>query len=132
MVLRTERIVWTASAHFDPKAADCLPLALFPGGGCIFRKWALAQLRKRRREHRIVCTSRSMFAIQAAVRAGFAAWVVAESCVPVDAMVLTPAQGFASLPAVTIILAASPAPDAALVQRLGEQMRVPMQRLTSL
>jgi len=131
MVLRTERVVWTASAHFDPKAADCLPLALFPEG-CIFRKWALAQLRKRRREHRIVCTSRSMSAIQAAVRAGFAVSVVAESCVPADAVVLTPAQGFEGLPEVTIILAASPATDAALVQRLSEQMRVPMQRLTSL
>jgi DNA-binding transcriptional LysR family regulator len=130
MVLRSERVVWTASAHFDPEASDCLPLALFPEG-CIFRKWALAQLRKHRREHRIVCTSRSMSAIQAAVRAGFAVSVVAESCVPTDAVVLTPKQGFAALPAVTIILAASPATDAALVQRLGEQMRGPMQRLTS-
>ena len=130
IVLRTERVVWTASAHFDPKAADCLPLALFPEG-CIFRKWALAQLRKRRREHRIVCTSRSMSAIQAAVRAGFAVSVVAESCVPADAVVLTPGQGFAALPAVTIILSASPTADAALVQRLGEQMRAPMQRLNA-
>lgn len=130
-VLRTERVVWTASAHFDVASADCLPLALFPEG-CIFRKWALAQLRQRRREHRIVCTSRSMSAIQAAVRAGFAVSVVAESCVPADAVVLTPSQGFAALPGVTIILAASPATDAALVQRLSEQMRGPMQRLTSL
>lgn len=129
LVLRTERVVWTASAHFDPQAADCLPLALFPEG-CIFRKWAVAQLRQRRREHRVVCTSRSMSAIQAAVRAGFAVSVVAESCVPADAVVLTPAQGFAALPAVTIILAASPAADPALVQRLGEQMRGPMQRLS--
>lgn len=129
-VLRTERVVWTASAHFDPQAADCLPLALFPEG-CIFRKWATAQLRQHRREHRIVCTSRSMPAIQAAVRAGFAVSVVAESCVPHDAVLLTPAQGFAELPAVTIILAASPAADPALVQRLGEQLRGPMQRLTA-
>ncbi|WP_088284562.1 LysR substrate-binding domain-containing protein [Ideonella sp. A 288] len=131
MVLRTERVVWTASAHFDATSTDCLPLALFPDG-CIFRKWALAQLRQRRREHRIVCTSRSMSAIQAAVRAGFAVSVVAESCVPADAVVLTPSQGFAALPGVTIILAASPSTDAALVQRLSEQMRGPMQRLTSL
>ena len=129
MVLRTERVVWTASAHFDTRPDDCLPLALFPDG-CIFRKWALAQLRQARREHRIVCTSRSMSAIQAAVRAGFAVSVVAESCVPADAVVLGAAQGFAALPAVTIILAASPVTDPALVQRLGEQMRGPMQRLS--
>ncbi len=129
-VLRTERVVWTAAPHFDPQAADGLPLALFPEG-CIFRKWAIAQLRQHRREHRIVCTSRSMPAIQAAVRAGFAVSVVAESCVPQEAVVLTPDQGFAALPAVTIILAASPAADPALVQRLGEQLRGPMQRMTS-
>ena len=50
---------------------------------------------------------------------------------PADAVVLTPAQGFAALPAVTIILAASPAADATLVQRLGEQMRAPLQRLSA-
>lgn len=128
LVLRTERVVWTASAQHDVARLDCLPLALFPDG-CIFRKWALAQLRKRRREHRIVCTSRSMAAIQAAVRTGFAVSVVAESCVPPDAVVLTPQQGFPALPAVTIILAASPATDAALAQRLGEQMRGPLRRV---
>jgi DNA-binding transcriptional LysR family regulator len=129
-VLRTERVVWTAGAQIDPAALDCVPLALFPEG-CIFRKWALGQLRKRRREHRIVCTSRSMSAIQAAVRAGFAVSVVPESCVPADAVVLGPAQGFAALPAVTIILAASPVADAALVQRLGAQLQAPLQRLAA-
>lgn len=128
LVLRTERVVWTAGAHFDATADACVPLALFPEG-CIFRKWALAQLLQRRREHRIVCTSRSMPAIQAAVRAGFAVSVVAESCVPADAVVLGEAQGFAALPAVTIILAASPVADATLVQRLGEQMRDALVRL---
>ena len=128
VVLRTERVVWTASAQHDVHLAACLPVAFFPEG-CIFRKWALAQLRQHRRDHRIVCTSRSMSAIQAAVRAGFAVSVVAQSGVPADAMVLTPAQGFAALPAVTIILAAATATDAALVQRLAEQMRAHLQRL---
>ena len=129
-VLRTERVVWTASAHFDPAPPTACRWRCFPEG-CIFRKWALAQLRKRRREHRIVCTSRSMSAIQPRCAPGFAVSVVAESCVPSDAVVLTPAQGFAALPAVTIILAASPATDAGLVQRLGEQMRAPLQRLSA-
>lgn len=122
IVLKTERVVWTASAQHDAHQADCLPVAFFPEG-CIFRKWALAQLRQRRRDHRIVCTSRSVSAIQAAVRAGFAVSVVAESCVPPGAVVLTPEQGFAGLPAVTIILAASGAIDRDLAQRLAGQMR---------
>ncbi|MDO9404263.1 MAG: LysR substrate-binding domain-containing protein [Polaromonas sp.] len=127
VVLKTERVVWTASGQHDIHQADCLPVALFPEG-CIFRKWALTQLGKRKRDHRIVCTSRSMSAIQAAVRAGFAVSVVAESCVPQDAVVLTPEQGFPGLPAVTIILAASPQTDASLVQRLAEPMRAHLQR----
>ena len=127
-VLRSERVVWTASAHHDLARADPLPLALFPDG-CIFRKWALAQLKHRRREHRIVCTSRSMPAIQAAVSAGFAVSVVAESCVPADAVELGPAQGFPPLPSVTIILAASPAADVALVAQLGEHLREPLRTL---
>lgn len=127
IVLRTERVVWTSSAQHDLHQAECLPLALFPQG-CIFRKWALAQLRARNRDHRIVCTSRSVSAIQAAVRAGFAVSVVAASCVPPDAMVLTAEQGFADLPAVTIILAAATRTDAALAQRLAEQMRGQLQR----
>ncbi|NBT55362.1 MAG: hypothetical protein EBT05_10940 [Betaproteobacteria bacterium] len=49
-VLRTEQVVWTASAQHDVHLAACLPVAFFPEG-CIFRKWALAQLRKHRRDH---------------------------------------------------------------------------------
>ncbi|RYX91973.1 MAG: LysR family transcriptional regulator [Comamonadaceae bacterium] len=127
VVLKTERVVWTASSQHDVHRADCLPVALFPEG-CIFRKWALTQLGKRKRDHRIVCTSRSMSAIQAAVRAGFAVSVVAESCVPPGAVVLTPEQGFPGLPSVTIILAAATATDMALVQRLAEPMRAQLQR----
>ena len=116
------------SAEHDLAQRDCLPLALFPEG-CIFRKWALTQLRKRQRDHRIVCTSRSMSAIQAAMRTGFAVSLMAESCLPDGAVVLTPRQGFPRLPAVTLILAASPAADPALVQRLGDAMRTPREGL---
>lgn len=124
VVLRTERVVWAASATHGTHEAECLPIALFPEG-CIFRKWAVAQLRKRRREHRVVCTSRSISAIQAAIASGFAVSVVAESCVPPGARLLTPQEGFGALPSVTIILAAAPssASGEALVQRLVEPMR---------
>jgi DNA-binding transcriptional LysR family regulator len=128
VVLRTEQVVWTASAQHDVHRAACLPVAFFPEG-CIFRKWALTQLKLHRRDHRIVCTSRSMSAIQAAVQAGFAVSVVAQSCVPADAVVLTPEQGFAALPAVTIILAAATQTDGGLVARLGEPMRAHLQRM---
>ena len=122
IVLMTEQVVWMASGQHDVHRAECLPVAFFPEG-CIFRKWALAQLQQRRRDYRIVYTSRSMSAIQAAVRAGFAVSVVARNCVPVDAILLTPEQGFPTLPSVTIILAAAMTTDATLAQRLAEQMR---------
>ena len=129
-VLKTEAVVWTASAQHDVHKLDCLPVAFFPEG-CIFRKWAVTQLRQHRREFRIVCTSRSMSAIQASVQAGFAVSVVAQSCVPADSIVLTQAQGFYPLPAVTIILAVSPRTDPALTQRLTDQMRGHLQRLAT-
>lgn len=121
-VLQTEPVVWTASGLHDVHRNECLPLVFFPDG-CIFRKWALTQLHQRRREHRIVCTTRSMSVIQAAVRVGFAVSVVSKSCVPADAIALTREQGFPELPAVTIILAASVNTDMTLTQRLAEQMR---------
>jgi hypothetical protein len=44
-------------------------------------------------------------------------------------VVLTPEQGFAALPAVTIILAAATQTDGGLVARLGEPMRAHLQRM---
>ncbi len=129
IVLRTERVVWAAGARLPAGGDAPVPLALFPEG-CIFRKWALAQLRRRRREHRIVLTSRSMPAIQAAVRSGFGIAVMAESCLPEGAVVLGPDEGFAALPSVTIILAASPEADASLTQRLAAPMRSDLRRLS--
>ncbi|MDP9607700.1 UNVERIFIED_ORG: DNA-binding transcriptional LysR family regulator [Variovorax paradoxus] len=79
-VLRTERVVWITSSTHEAHKQEPVSIALFPDG-CIFRRWALMQLTKRRREHRIACTSRSISAIQAAVISGFAVSVVAESCV---------------------------------------------------
>lgn len=129
IVLRTERVVWAACAGHPPSRDAPVPLALFPEG-CIFRKWALTQLRKRRRDHQVVFTSRSMPAIQAAVRSGFGVAVMAESCVPDGAVVLGAAEGFSNLPRVTIILAASAAADGPFVQRLAAPMRTDLQRLS--
>lgn len=128
IVLRTERVVWAAGSGLPAGGDAPVPLALFPEG-CIFRKWALAQLRRRKRDHRIVFTSRSMPAIQAAVRSGFGIAVMAESCLPEGAVALGPDEGFAALPPVTIILAASPAADASLMQRLAAPMRSDLRRL---
>lgn len=130
IVLRSERVVWAAGAGQSLSRDAPVPLALFPDG-CIFRKWALAQLRKRRRDHRIVFTSRSMPAVQAAVRSGFGVAVMAESCVPEGAVVLGPVEGFANLPPVTIILAASPAADTPLLQRLAAPMRTDLRRMNT-
>jgi len=129
IVLRSERVVWAAGAGFLLRPDRPVPLVLFPDG-CIFRKWALAQLKKRRRDHRIVLTSRSMPAIQAAVGSGLGIAVMAQSCVPEGALVFGAAEGFEELPMVTITLAASPNADAAVLQRLAGTMRDDLRRLT--
>lgn len=128
IVLRRERVVWAASAGFELRADRAVPLVLFPEG-CIFRKWALAQLTKRQRDHRIVFTSRSMPAVQAALCSGLGIAVMAESCVPEGASVLGAEAGLGRLPSVTITLAASPNADRELLQRLASTMQTDLRRL---
>lgn len=130
IVLRSERVVWAAGRGLEVRADKPVPLVLFPDG-CIFRKWALAQLTKKKRDHRIVLTSRSMPAIQAAVCSGLGIAVMAESCVPEGATVIGAPEGFGKLPMVTITLAASPNADGALLQRVAATMRDDLRRLTS-
>jgi len=128
VILRTEPVVWIGSSQHETWQQPSVPLALFPEG-CIFRKWALSQLQRSQRECRIACTSHSISAIQAAVASGFALSVVAESGIIPGIRRLTEEQGYAALPDVTIILAASPGNSRAeaLARRLAEPIRASLQ-----
>lgn len=125
--LRCEPLVWAASRANDMPWQSPLPLALFPPGYCAFREAALTALRDAGLPWRIVCTSRSLSGIRAAVSAGLAVTVVTASTLSPDMHVLGPEQGFPPLPEVEIALHLSreplPEPARLLASFLKETLR---------
>lgn len=103
-LVRREKLVWVGRSQTQSFLTDPLPLALFPPGFCIFRENALEALSKQGRKWRIVCTSRSLSGIRAAVSAGLAVSVVAEHTLSQDMSILTSNEGFPDLPEIEIAL----------------------------
>jgi len=76
---------------------DPLPLALF-APGCTYREAAIQALDASDRKWRIAYSSPSQAAVQAAVSAGLAVTVMAQSTVTKDLQVLRSDEGFPPLP----------------------------------
>lgn len=76
--LRTERLVWMASRDHDAARRDPLPIAVFDRA-CWWRDVALADLSATGRTYRRVFTSESGIGVRAAVAAGMAVALLAES-----------------------------------------------------
>jgi DNA-binding transcriptional LysR family regulator len=104
-VLWTDPLVWV-DAMDAPRRVEPLPLVLFPDG-CIYREQALKLLR---RPWRIVYTSNSLTAVQAAVAAGLGLSVLARSAL---APGIKAAAGLPRLPASEIALHRAPRLSAA-------------------
>ena len=92
-VLMRDRTLWAASTRHAVHEQDPLPVALFEPG-CWWRDWAEASLQRLKRDYRIAYTSASNSSLKAAVAAGLAVGVLAESMVPPDCRALTPKDGF--------------------------------------
>ena len=91
-------LVWACAAHTDVHTRDPLPLAIF-GPGCIYRKAALAALKKRGMAYRLAYESAARSGLECAVQAGLAVTVVPKDLVTSDLRVLRPTkQGFPPLP----------------------------------
>lgn len=76
--LRTENLVWMASRDHDAARRDPLPVAVFDRA-CWWRDVALADLSAAGRNYRTVFTSESAVGVRAAVEAGMAVALLAES-----------------------------------------------------
>lgn len=103
-LIRSEQLVWAGAKNKEAHLLHPLPLALFPPGFCIFRENALAALHKAERPYRLVCTSRSLSGIRAAVSAGLAVTVVAEHTLSSEMQVFGTAEGLPPLPKIEIAL----------------------------
>ena len=118
-VLRKEPTLWVSSARHFVHEQEPVPLALFQEG-CFFRGWAFRALDEANRSYRVAYASPSISGIQAAVAAGLAVSLLAQSVVPADWRVLGPDDGFPQTPSVTLVLARPEQPGSEAVESLAQ------------
>jgi len=125
----SEPLVWAGARDGSAHEQNPLPLALFPPGYCLFREQALKSLSAAGRPWRIVCTSRSLSGIRAAVSSGLAVTVVGRHTLSTDMRILEEEEGFPVLSDVQLALhiGKEPLPDP--VRRLAEFLREEMGRI---
>lgn len=122
LTLCHEEIVWVAGPAFDPAALEGrpLPLVLYPES-CPYRARGAAALAGSGREWRVVYTSQSPTGIRIAVESRGAVTITSRRTVPPHWRVLTPEEGFPTLPPAELQLyRAEQAPGAAVERLAGE------------
>jgi DNA-binding transcriptional LysR family regulator len=121
-VIRREPLLWVASNQHGTEEQDVLPLALFKPP-CMWRAAAVDALTAAGRKYRVLYQSGNSTAISAAVTAGLALTVLAESALRPGMRVLSEAEGFPRLPICEIGLVRSwNRPGSAIVDALGEHI----------
>jgi DNA-binding transcriptional LysR family regulator len=100
-VLRQEPLLWVTSAVHRVEQEEIVPLALSKAP-CVWRAAGLEALTSAGRKYRVLYTSGNSTAISAAVLAGLAVTVLAESALRPGMRVLSEADGFPRLPSCEI------------------------------
>src|SRR5665213_217127 len=100
-VLRQEPLLWVTSSAHRVEKEDVVPLALSKAP-CVWRSAGLDSLTSAGRKYRVLYTSGNSTAISAAVLAGLAVTVLAESALRPGMRVLSEAEGFPRLPSCEI------------------------------
>ena len=121
-VIRQEPLLWVTSAHHSVADEDVLPLALSKPP-CMWRTAAVEALSSADRKYRVLYQSANATATAAAVLAGLAVSVLAESALRPGMRVLGEADGFPRLPACQIGLVRSwNRPASPIVDALAEHI----------
>ena len=121
-VIRQEPLLWVTSSQHCAADEDVLPLALFKPP-CLWRAAAIDALTATGRKYRVLYQSANSTAISAAVQAGLAVTVLAESALRPGMRVLSEADGFPRLPTCEIGLVRSwNRPASAIVDKLAEHI----------
>jgi len=121
-VIRQEPLLWVASSQHGVEDEGVVPLALSKPP-CIWRSAAFDALAGVGRKYRVLYTSGNSTAISAAVLAGLAVTVLAESALRPGMRVLNESDGFPRLPPCEIGLVRSwHRPNSAVVDKLAEHI----------
>ncbi len=115
---RRERLLWVTSNRHSIHAEEPLPLAL-GRPSCIWRRMAIEQLEAIGRPHRVLYSSSNAGAVAAAVLAGLAVSVLAESGLRPGMRVLSTADGFPELPSCRVGLVRNAHESSALAGALA-------------
>jgi DNA-binding transcriptional LysR family regulator len=129
-VLRSEPVLWVAANQYCAADEEILPLALFKPP-CMWRNTAVSALTEAGRKYRVLYQSANSTAIAAAVLAGLAVTVLAESALRPGMRVLGEAEGFPRLPNCEIGLVRSwSRPTSAIVDKLAEHIASSLDNLS--
>jgi DNA-binding transcriptional LysR family regulator len=115
---RRERLLWVTSNRHSIHTEEPLPLAL-GRPSCIWRRTAIEQLESIGRPYRVLYSSSNAGAVAAAVLAGLAVSVLAESGLRPGMRVLTTADGFPDLPSCRVGLVRNAHDSSALAEALA-------------
>ena len=129
-VIRREPLFWVASEQHGAFEAEVLPLAL-SRPPCVWRTAALDALDQIGRPHRVLYQSPNSAAIAAAVTAGLAVTVMAESALRPGMRVLGDAEGFPRLPSCEIgVVRARRGAAGQIVDKLAEHIVSALENLS--
>jgi DNA-binding transcriptional LysR family regulator len=121
-VIRQEPLLWVTSASHHTEQEEIVPLAL-SRAPCMWRTAGLEALTNIGRKYRVRYTSGNSTAISAAVLAGLAVTVLAESALRPGMRVLSEADGFPRLPNCEIgIIRSWNKPNSPVVDKLAEHI----------
>ena len=121
-VIRREPLLWVGSSAHAAEQEDIVPLALAKPP-CLFRAAALDALTAVGRKYRILYNSGNYAALAAAVQAGLAVTVMAESSLRAGMKILGEADGLPRLPQCEIgILRSWTRPTSATIDKLAEHI----------
>ncbi len=118
-ILRREALAWICSPGHALHAQRPLPLALF-NAGFVMRDWTIAALEAHDIPYRIVCSSRSVDGVLAAVTAGLAVGALMPSTVPAHLRILDAGGGLPPLPSAAISLLRNPGRHSPVLEHLAE------------
>jgi DNA-binding transcriptional LysR family regulator len=118
---RRERLLWVTSNRHAIHLEEPLPLAL-GRPSCTWRRTAIERLESIGKSHRVLYSSSNAGAVAAAVLAGLAVSVLAESGLRPGMRVLTAAEGFPELPSCRVGLVRNAHDSSALADALAEHI----------
>ena len=121
-LLLEEQTVWVGRRGFRRPLDDALAVSLFDRS-CWWRDAAIQALNDAGLDYRVAYTSESVAGIKAAIRAGLAVGVLAQSTLEPGMTVLGPAEGLPPLPPSNLVLIQRPEPRPPAITAMANAIR---------